>query len=155
MQRVFLWFAILFGVLAIVGLLHVSGILRPGRNLEWADSLRAAAAGADRLVIQDIWHRKDARPDYEIQGAVVIDGLLDLIEIDAAGSGPPCNCLGQYLIHIYRADKEVVTLSYHHRKKPAMARRKVEGRRAADFHGPGGPAPLVQRQRIPRPAGRS
>ncbi len=127
MRKEFLWLALPIGVLVTVGLLYISGILPPGRNLEWADSLRAEAAGADRLVIQDIWRRKDARPNYEIQGADVIGGMLDLIEIDAAGSGRSCDCLGQYLIQIYRSDKEVVTLSYHHGKSLRWRGGKWEG----------------------------
>ena len=57
----------------------------------------------------------------------MIRGLLDLIDIDAAGSGFRCMCDGQYWIHLYRGDRRLVTLGYHHGKSLRWHRGKWKG----------------------------
>ncbi len=81
----------------------------------WVDSLRAAAADADRLVVHDLdFDQKGRQPDVEIRGADKIRQLLEVIDIDPAGSGFHCMCNGEFQIHFYQGDRKVLTLGYHH-----------------------------------------
>ena len=157
MRRILLWFVLPVGVLATLGLLCAHGVQPAEKNSEWTESLRAAAAGADRLVVQDMdWQGKGCTTNYEIRGArELLRGLLDLVEIDAAGSGFHCMCDGQYWIHVYRADREVATIGYHHGRSLRWHDGKWKGDALLTPASQKSPAALVQGEGISCLAGRS
>src|SRR5689334_15635487 len=70
---------------------------------DWADALRAAAAGADRVVVRDQdFFGKGAQPDREVRGADKVRELFALIDVDASRSGFHCMCDGEYGIHVFK-----------------------------------------------------
>jgi hypothetical protein len=86
-----------------------------GTSSDWTGPLKTAAAHADRIVVHDTgFHGGKRKPDCEIRGTDRIQDLFALIDIDAANSGFHCMCDGNYWIHVYRGDEEVLTLGYHH-----------------------------------------
>jgi hypothetical protein len=88
---------------------------KPAPDATWALPLRAAAADADRLVVHDLnFYGEGQKQDCEIQGADKVRELFALIDIDPAESGFHCLCDGEYWIHVYKGDQQVLTLGYHH-----------------------------------------
>jgi hypothetical protein len=75
--------------------------------------LREAALGADRVVVQDLnFHGKGARPDCEISGADKVRELFQLIVIESDSA--PCMCGGEFRMHVFQGERELVDLGYHH-----------------------------------------
>jgi tricorn protease-like protein len=115
MRKVLLRFVLPVGVLLTVGVVGFYALRSPGPTSDWTRSLRKAASGADRLVVHDMdFFGKGPQPDCEIRGAGKVREMLDSIDIDASGSGFHCMCDGQYWIHLYKGDREILTLGYHH-----------------------------------------
>jgi hypothetical protein len=74
-------------------------------------------SGADRIEITPtdfLVGPKGDRTPYHIQGADKVRALLDAINIDAAESGFHCMCDGDFEIRIFKGQKILATLSYHH-----------------------------------------
>lgn len=88
----------------------------PAIASERADSLRTALAEADRVVVEDVdpERRPDAKPAFKFAGAEKIAALVAGLDFNDAKSGFHCNCDGDYLVTFYKADKPLVTISYHH-----------------------------------------
>jgi WD40 repeat protein len=115
MRKVILWFVLPVTILGTLGLLCASNFVAAHQNSSWTTPLRAAAADADRLVVHDMdFFGKGPQPDCEIRGVEKVKEMLDLINIDASGSGFHCNCDGEYWIHLYKGDRAILTLGYHH-----------------------------------------
>jgi hypothetical protein len=115
MRNVLLWVVLPLCVLTAVLVFYWPSISRFGLWAKRAESLRAAAEGADRLVVEDLGFGGKARqPDVEICGADKVQELFALIDIDDANSGFHCMCDGEYWVHVYKGDEKVLTLGYHH-----------------------------------------
>jgi WD40 repeat protein len=116
-RKVFIGFVLPAGVAATLGLACHLGFLRAEGESDWTRSLREAGAGADRVVVHETdFHGGGAgkQTDCEIRGAGKIREMLDVIDIDPSGSGFHCMCDGDYWIHVYQGDREILTLGYHH-----------------------------------------
>jgi WD40 repeat protein len=122
MRKLLLQFVLPLGVLlGVLGMAasflgrSIGGDDKQARDSDWTRSLRGAAVDADRLIVQDLdFHGKGRQPDCEIKGADKIRELFALIDIDVAGSGFHCRCDGEYWIRVFKGDKEVLILGYHH-----------------------------------------
>jgi hypothetical protein len=121
MRKVFFRILLPVAAVAIFGLFVVRPYLARhfvpwiGNSKDWSDPLSAAAANADRIVVRDVgFHEGKLQPDCEIRGSEKIQELLGLIDIDAANSGFHCMCDGNYWIHVYKGNEEVLILGYHH-----------------------------------------
>jgi hypothetical protein len=87
----------------------------PAPASTWSADLRAAAQGADRVVVRDQnFFGKGPQADCEVRGADKLEELFALIEIDPGRSGSACMCAGEFWLSVYRGDRELLTLGYHH-----------------------------------------
>src|SRR5262249_27654696 len=120
--------AILLLLIGLIALNRYRFLLGHASADDWTVSLREAAAGADRVVVRDRnFHGKGALPDVEVSGSEKVRELLDLIEIDARNSGFHCMCDGEYWIHLYRGEQEVLSLGYHHARSLRWHRGRWQG----------------------------
>jgi len=95
-------------------------LIWPVRHL---NSLRAACAGGDRIVVDTNPHPQEYRGDYlpetprfEISGNDHVAKFVGLIELGPASTHRQCKCLGDLLITVCRGSSELATLSIHHDK---------------------------------------
>lgn len=84
----------------------------------WAQALRDAVAGADRLRVRSggTCHRELSREEtiFEIREAAEIASLVAGLGIDEESSGGHCMCCGDPSLEFYRGDELRVTLGFHH-----------------------------------------
>ena len=110
----------LIALLVIVASAVLVYCVLPGQSREreaakWTDPLNQTVAGADRLVV-----RKPPVAGAKTESVAKLHGVKQIremfasIEVDAKGSGFHCMCDGDYWIHVYRGDREVAVLGYHH-----------------------------------------
>jgi DNA-binding beta-propeller fold protein YncE len=122
MRKLLLQFVLPLSALAVAGVavflvyrFKVSSAHKPTTGPEWTLPLRAMAADADRLVVQDMnFHGEGQQPDCVIRGADKVRELFELIDIDPPNSGFHCMCDGEYWIYVYKGAQHVGTLGYHH-----------------------------------------
>jgi hypothetical protein len=101
-------------VLASTVLLVICGQSGERHQTGWTGPLKQAVKGADRLVVRKPGAGPRAESEGEIRGAKQVAEMFALIEIDSQESGFHCMCDGDYWIHVFRGDREVAVIGYHH-----------------------------------------
>lgn len=115
---------LLLAVLGSVAALCALGVRQSVLEEPSAERLRAAADGADRLVVRPQWAPVNDSPadvpPVEIVGAGVIEELWDLLEWTPPELPPGgvtfvrCGCDGEFHLDFYKGKKLLLSLGYHH-----------------------------------------